>query len=133
MTDGDRLLTIGGAVLGLTILLMIGVLAITFAHPPSGGTSGPDAEWSLDRVNATHVRITHAGGEAVNAGRLVVTVDGNDRRVTWTVDGYERRVTWTGRVTEGDSGVFRARTDRLVRLYWETDRGERVRLDDWRA
>lgn len=133
MADGDRLLTIGGIVLGLTILLMLGVIAITFAHPPRGGANSPDAEWTLDRVNATHVRLTHAGGESVSAGRLVVTVGGNDRRVTWTADGVERRVTYAGPVSEGDSGVFRARADRLVRLYWETDRGERVRLDDWRT
>jgi hypothetical protein len=123
MSDADRLLDIGGIVLGVTILLMIGALAVAFVEAPSGGTSGgPPSEWSLERVNDTHVRITHEGGEAVATDRLVVTVD-----------GHNRRVTWEGTVVEGDSGTVRAGSDRLVRLYWVTDQGERVRLDDWRT
>lgn len=125
MTDGDRLLDIGGLLIGLTLLLMIGALAVAFVETPGGeATSGPPTEWSLERVNDTHVRITHEGGDPVAADQLVVSVDGNDRRVTWE-----------GTVAEGDSGVVRAGAgpDLLVRLYWITDRGERVRLDDWRV
>ncbi|MFB6080732.1 MAG: hypothetical protein ABEJ81_07030 [Haloferacaceae archaeon] len=123
MTDGDRLLDVGGLVLGLTILAMIGVLAMAFVEAPGGGaTAGPNAEWSVSRVNDTHVRITHAGGEAVEIDRLVVTVD-----------GYERRASWSGTIREGDAGVVRAGHDLRLRLYWVTDRGERVRLDGWRT
>jgi len=123
MTDGDRLLDVGGLLIGLTLLLMVGALAVAFVEVPgSEATSGPPTEWSVERVNDTHLRITHAGGEPVPTDSLVVSVDGNDRRVTWD-----------GTVSEGDSGVVRARADTLVRLYWITERGERVRLDDWRV
>lgn len=123
MTDGDRLLNLGGIAIGLLILAMIGVLAITFVEPPSGGTTGsPPTEWTAERVNQTHVRITHAGGESVPANRLVVYVE-----------GYDRRVTWNGMISEGDSGVVRARRGQLVRLYWLTERGERIRLESWRT
>lgn len=123
MTDAERLLDLGGLVIGLTILLMVGVLAIAFVEAPSGGaTGGPPTEWTAERVNDTHVRITHAGGEPVAADRLVVGVG-----------GYDRRVTWNGTVSEGDSGVVRAGPDRVVQLYWITEQGERVRLEDWRT
>ncbi|MFB6302160.1 MAG: hypothetical protein ABEH78_04795 [Haloferacaceae archaeon] len=121
--DGDRLLDLGGLVIGVLLLLMLGALVLAFVGAPSGGaTGGPPVEWSVERVNDTHVRITHAGGETVSADRLVVSVD-----------GYDRDVTWEGRITEGDSGVVRAGTNRVVTLYWLTEQGERIRLDDWRT
>lgn len=123
MTDADRLLDLGGLAIGVTLLLMIAALAVAFVGGSnSGATGGPPTEWTLDRVNDTHVRIVHAGGEPVAADRLVVSVD-----------GYDRRVTWEGTVSEGDAGIVRAGPDLLVRLYWITEQGERVRLDDWRT
>lgn len=123
MSDRDRLLDIGGLVIALTLLAMIGVLALTFVEAPRGGaTGGPPTEWTAERVNETHVRITHAGGEAVPASRLVVGVG-----------GYDRRVSWSGTISEGDSGVVRAGPNKVVQLYWITEQGERVRLDDWRT
>ncbi|MFB6281838.1 MAG: hypothetical protein ABEH40_07455 [Haloferacaceae archaeon] len=123
MTDGDRLLDLGGLLIGLTLVLMIGVLALAFVQAPGGGrTGGPPTEWTADRINETHVRITHAGGEPVAAERLVVSVG-----------GYDRRPGWEGTVSEGDSGVVRAGPNQVISLYWVTDRGERVRLDSWRT
>lgn len=126
MTDDggrDRALDVAGAVLVLTLLAMVGVMALAFVDAPRGGTSaGPNVEWSAERIDETHVRIAHAGGEAVPADRLVVTVEGN-----------RRRVTWSGSLSAGDSGVVRARADRELRLYWTSAQGERIRLESWRT
>ena len=126
MTDDggrDRALDVAGVVIVLTLLAMVGVMALAFADASRGETSaGPNVEWTTERVDETHVRIAHAGGEAVPADRLVVTVEGN-----------RRRVSWSGTISEGDSGVVRVRGDRELRLYWTTEQGERIRLESWRT
>jgi hypothetical protein len=117
--DGDRLLNLVGAALVLAVILSVGLLVVVAANGPTS-TSGPDAEWTLSRVNDTHVRITHAGGERTHASNLVVTVDGR-----------ERRVSWTGELTREDSGVVHARASQVVRLYWLPDHGNRELLARW--
>lgn len=123
MGDDDRLLDYLGVFVAVTLLLMVGALVLAFAGAPGDRTAeAPGAEWSLERVNDTHVRVVHAGGRPVPADRLVVTVD-----------GYRRRPTWSGLVSRGDATLVRAGTDLLVRLYWTTDRGDRVLLATWRT
>lgn len=120
--DGDRILDLVGAALAATILVSVALLVFAAATTPTGAPAeAPSTEWSLDRVNTTHVRITHAGGEPVAARSLVVTVGGTDRRV----DG------WSGMVARGDRGVVRALEGKVVRVYWTTEAGERVRLASW--
>jgi hypothetical protein len=68
-------------------------------------------------MNATHVQITHDGGEPVSASELIVTVD-----------GIERRVTWSGLIRQGDSGVVRGDRQQVVRLYWTGGPGDRSLL-----
>lgn len=123
MADGDRLLDLGGVVVAALLVLMIVALALAFvAGPRDRADEAPGAEWSLERANDTHVRLVHAGGEPVRADRLVVTVDGT-----------RRRATWSGLVGPGDAGAVNARDGLLVRLYWTTERGDRVLLSTWRT
>ena len=120
--DGDRILDLVGLALAATILLSVGILVFSVVTAPTGAPAdAPSTDWTLDRANATHVRITHAGGEPVAAKSLAVTVGGTDRRV----DG------WSGVVARGDDGVVRAREGQVVRLYWTADDGRRVRLAEW--
>lgn len=123
MTDGDRLLDYAGVLIGVTLVLMVAVLALAFVDAPDRRpTDSPNAEWSLERTNETHVSLTHAGGEPIPADRLVVTVG-----------GYHRRVTWPETVVPGESAAVRADANTTVRLFWKTDQGERVLLATWRA
>lgn len=123
MADGDRLLDYAGVLIAATLVLMVAALALAFVDAPRDRTAeAPSAEWSMERANASHVRIVHAGGEPVAADRLVVTVDGT-----------RRRATWSGVVSQGDAAFVRATDDLLVRLYWTTDRGDRVLLATWRS
>lgn len=121
--DGDALLNIVGAVLVVAVvggIVFVGLLVA--GGGPDGGRSPPAAEWTLERINDTHVRIVHAGGDPVRVGDLVVTADGRERHPSWSA----------GTLTEGEAGVFRAtRARALVRLYWTGDRGRDL-LETWR-
>jgi FlaG/FlaF family flagellin (archaellin) len=118
---GDRLLNLLGAVLALFIVVgLVGVVLAGMGGPSTSAESAPEADWSLERVNDSHVRLAHAGGDPVPASDLVVTVD-----------GVRRRASWDGLVRAGDTGTVHADRGMLVQLYWTTERGERIKLDEW--
>jgi hypothetical protein len=119
--DGDRLLNLFGLAVALFIVVgVVGVVVAGLGGPSTDVAAAPDATWSLERLNDSHVRLTHQGGEAVPAADLVVTAG-----------GVRRRVSWSGVVDDGDAGVVRAGRGVLVQLYWTTDTGERVKLRSW--
>ena len=121
LDDGDRLLTLFGVAVALFIVVgLVGVVVAGLSGPSTDVTEAPDSDWSLERLNDSHVRITHQGGEAVPATDLVVTAD-----------GVRRRVSWSGVVSNGDAGVVRADRGVLVQLYWTSDTGERVKIRSW--
>lgn len=120
-TEGDRLLNALGIVLaGFIVVGIVGVVLAGMGGPSTDVADAPDAEWTLDRVNDSHVRITHRGGDVVPASDLVVTVD-----------GVRRRASWDGLVAEGDAGTVRAGRGTIVDLYWTNDVGERIELRSW--
>ncbi|AUV80265.1 hypothetical protein C2R22_00130 [Salinigranum rubrum] len=121
LDDGDRLLTLFGVAVTLFVVVgLVGVVVAGLSGPSTEIREAPDSDWSLERLNDSHVRITHQGGEAVPATDLVVTAD-----------GVRRRVSWRGVVSDGDTGVVRADRGVLVQLYWTSDAGERVKLRSW--
>jgi hypothetical protein len=120
-SGGDRLLNLLGVVVALFVVVgLVGVVLAGLGGPSTDAADAPDAAWTLDRVNGSHVRIVHAGGDAVPASDLVVTVD-----------GVRRRVSWDGVVEEGDAGVVRADRGLIVQLYWTNEVGERIKLRGW--
>lgn len=121
LDDGEQLLDLLGIVLGLLILGGVALLLFTAMNGiPSQQDTAPDGDWTLDRVNTTHVRITYRGDELIAAENLSVTVNGR-----------QRPVSWSERLTRGDAGVLRAREDETVRVYWTGGRGDRVLLKRW--
>jgi len=118
--DGDRILRLVGIALVAAIVVALGVMAVAFASGPTG-SSGIDAEWELERVNDTHARVVHAGGEPIEGENVVVTVD-----------SYERRIESRDVLAEGDTIVFEARPDQVIRLYWDAGQGETDLLGTWR-
>lgn len=121
--DGDRLLNVLGVVLALFILVgLVGVVLAGLSGPSTDVEDAPDVDWTLERVNDSHVRLTHGGGDVVPATDLVVTVD-----------GVRRRVSWSGNVVEGDTGAVRADRGMIVELFWTNDVGERIKLESWRV
>jgi hypothetical protein len=119
--DGDRLLNLFGVAIALFIVVgVVGVVVAGLGGPSVEIADAPSATWSLERLNDSHVQLTHRGGDPVEAADLVVTAD-----------GVRRRVSWNGAVSDGDAGVVRADRGVLVQLYWTTDTGERVKLQTW--
>ncbi|WP_123539337.1 hypothetical protein [Halosimplex salinum] len=111
--DGDTMLNLVGA--GLVAALLVGLLVVGLNF--AGGASeneAPDVEWSVERINDTAVRVSHAGGEPVRAEEVRVTVD--------SVAG---QTDWPDPITEGDSAVVQASEGSLVRVVWNGGRGDR--------
>lgn len=107
--DGDRLLNLAGAGLALFVLgtiVLVGFLVAT-GQPPSEGEPVPEVNWTVERVNDSHVRVTHAGGPPVDA-----------RNLTVTVDGAERSTGWSGQVVQGRSATLSAERDAVVRVFY---------------
>lgn len=121
LEDGDTVLNLVGVGLVVAVLLGLGVVALNFS--PSDDGDVPDADWTVDRVNDTHVRIAHAGGDAVTDSELVVTVDGTPRTATWNGTA--------GAVTRGDSTVVHVRPNQVVGVSWEAGHTERQTLERW--
>ena len=108
--DRNRVLDAIGIALVLSVIVgfAVVVLAATNANAPSQREGAPpNVTWSFQRINDTHVRIRHDGGELVAASNLLVTVNGN-----------RRSMTWTGRLTNGDASVIAASQGDLVQLFW---------------
>lgn len=123
MIDDDRLLDVIGVAVIAFILLAVVVLVLAGATAPSReGIAPPDTDWTIERADGSHVRIVHAGGEPVDASRLVVSVA-----------GVERSPGRSDRLAEGDAVVVPATPGQTVELYWVSGRDERVRLKRWQA
>lgn len=118
--DGDSILNAVGVVLVLAVVGAVAFVGLLIVHPPANPYDEPRANWTLDRVNGTYVRIVHDGGQAVPAEDLVITVD-----------GHPRDFVGSGRLDEGDALLLRARTDSKIVLYWTGGPGRRVFLAGW--
>lgn len=121
-TTDSRLLTWVGIGLVLFIAFQLVVVALVFLNPPNGGAATPDSSWRVERVNETHVRLTHAGGDPIAPTNLTVTVN-----------GYERHVAWPTPVNEGSGTTVSAEPGGVIRLYWTGGEGNRDLLGQWRV
>lgn len=115
--DGDRLLNVVGAALVVALVVVIAVGIVIAVNVPANEVDPPDAEWTFEQVNATHVRIAHDAGESVAGSALIVTVD-----------GYSRHPSWPSEVTVGEAVAVEAARGQVVRLYWDGGRTDRVQL-----
>lgn len=112
LDDGDTILRLVGVALVLGVVFAGGVVALQFDTPEQQQV--PDADWAVERLNDTHVRVTHDGGDPVRTENLHVTVD-----------GLERATDFTDPAAPGDSTVVPASDGALVRVAWEGGRTER--------
>lgn len=123
MIDDDRVSDVVGVVLVGFIVLAVAVLVLAGATAPSRQpVEPPRADWSIERVDVGGVEIVHAGGEPVDASRLVVAVA-----------GVERSPGRSDELTEGEAIQVPARAGQQVELYWVAGRDERALLAEWQA
>jgi len=120
MASDDRILDLIGLLIVVGLVFGVGTLIFFGGPGPADPTpSEPDANWTTERLNDTHVQIAHTGGDAVPSGDLAITVDGD-----------ERPVPWSGEVARGDVTLLRVDTGASVTLYWTGGSG-RVTLGEW--
>lgn len=113
LEDGDTILTLVGAALVVGLVVAGGVVALNF--DPPADEDPPAANWTVERVNSSHVRVTHAGGDPVSTDELRVTAD-----------GLQRSTDWSDPVTPGESTVVDAVPGTNVRVVWQGGRANRV-------
>lgn len=109
---------------GIAVVIVVVAGGLLFAGPlsdSSGDPTGPpDAEWTLQRVNDTHVQVAHVGGDPVPARRVVVTVDGERRSPAWE-DPVADDVVLVRAPSGSNVSVYWVYEDRRERLArWET-------------
>jgi hypothetical protein len=114
-SGGDRILALLGVGLVAAIVVALGFVAIGFTVG-SSGDAVPDADLSLERVNGTHARIIHGGGEPVETDNLALAVDSYDR------EQLTRRMPRL--IVEGDEFVFDIRDDQAARLVYDPGNGD---------
>jgi hypothetical protein len=119
--DGDRLLDLFGVVLVLAIVGSLVLLVLGATSVGQESAAAPETDWTVERVNESHVRVFHDGGEPVRTEHLSVAVDGRHRRVYWSAN----------LLTEGEYGVVRADRSTRVTLLWQRTEGDRTVLDRW--
>lgn len=115
--DADRKLDLAGAILAGLVLVSVVLLAFGAAQGAGNADDVPDVEWSVDRINESHVEITHEGGDTVYAEEIAVIVDGQ---------GHPNP--FEGAIRPGDSAVSPVTETSLVQLYWEDETGTRTLL-----
>jgi len=120
LDDGDQVLNLIGVVLVVAVVLAVGVLAINF-DPPEDDPA-PGGNWSVERVNDSHIQITRTDGEPIPADQLQLAID-----------GVQRNVDWTDPVVPGASVTVPANDGVRVRVVWIGGRGNRATLDSWRV
>lgn len=111
MLDDLGLIDVFGA--GILILLVASVLVVIVSAPEVADTAEPpDSDWSIERVNSTHIVVHHERGEPVAKNNLTVIVD-----------EYPRPAKWAGNasgeyVREGSSATFEVGEGQDVAVYW---------------
>lgn len=109
--DDLELIDLIGAV--ILLLLVASVSVIVLAAPEVSQTpDAPESNWSIERVNSTHVTIGHEGGQPVDTDNLTVIVDEYPRTTRWSGNGSG------GFVSEGDSTVVQMSDGQDIAVYW---------------
>ncbi|GAB3685451.1 hypothetical protein GCM10028857_15970 [Salinarchaeum chitinilyticum] len=117
----DRKLDVLGVVLAVLVVLGAG-LAVFGAMEASSGGGGEEIEidFTVERINETHLRVVHAGGDVVEGADLSITIDGRDRV---PVGRFPERV------NEGDAAVVQIDAGHTLRVYYHGGLGAPSRLD----
>lgn len=121
MPDPDQYLTAAGVLLVVGVVAALGVVALAASAGP-GTAEAPNVDFTAERVNESTVRVTHAGGEPVDAENVVLVVD-----------GIAQPASWSGHLTEGDSGLVDVSSGATIQVFYLGGRGDRILLENERV
>lgn len=105
--ESDRKLDILGAVLAAIIVLSIALLVFGALQGPSASDEPPAANWTVERINDSHVVLALDGGPPIRSENVAVTVNGRNRPTPFQ-----------GVIREGDEAAMPVTSGRTVRIYW---------------
>lgn len=122
MPSDDRILDLIGLLIVFGLVFGVGTLVFfgSGTGPADPRPSEPDANWTAERLNDTHVQVAHTGGETVQSDALELAVDGE-----------QRPVPWSGEVSRGDVGVVQAPNGTEIELRWTGGGDDPVSLGEW--
>lgn len=120
--DGDRLLLLVGVLLAVALVASAGLVVLSAMTAPSREVAQPETDWSVERVNDSHVAITYEEGPTFSPANLSVNVN-----------GHFRHVAWSDPVTPGERVTVRAAEGHIVEVFWIAGRDDRVLLKRWRV
>lgn len=124
VTDRDKNLDFIGLIVAALLIFSLATVAFTILDTSSRHEAAPNADWSLQQINDTHARVTHAGGEPADARNLTVVLNEDEEiHVAWS----------TSPLREGSHGDLEAGSGDVVRLYWRGGRTRGVLLESWRV
>jgi hypothetical protein len=122
--DGDRILNFVGIALVVFLVLAVGAVVLAGSFGASGGsdTDPPEANWSVERINGTHVELIHEGGPPVQINDLIVVVGKTDRGIR-----RERMI------YDGEGFAVPVQQGSSLGLYWKPEEEpiRRVLLKQW--
>lgn len=99
----------------ILILLVASVAVIIVATPEvSERDEPPDSNWTVEKVNDSHMEVRHVGGEPVALENLTVIIGEYPRPTEWSgnVSG--------GYVTEGGYTSIEVSEGETIALYWSS-------------
>lgn len=114
----DRKLDALGVVLVIGLVIGVSIAVFGAIEASNSGGETPTVNFTAERVNDSHVRLEHAGGDVVRGERLVITIDGRERVATFPPS-----------VAKGDGTVVRVSEEHTIRVWWTGGRATRDRLD----
>lgn len=117
----DRKLDVAGVVFAIAIVLGFGLALFgAFEIADGGGEPTPELNFTVERINDSHVRLVHAGGDTVRGEELILNIDGRERVPSQP---------FPTAVSEGEGTIVEVGEGHTLRVYWTGDRGTRERLD----
>jgi hypothetical protein len=118
MSEADRTMRLLSVAILAFIVLGVGIAALAASTADEREPEPPESDWTVDRLNETHVFVEMVGGEPIRSEDFVVSVDGLQRQVRLG-EGY---------LYPGSGFAIAVERGQVIRLTWDPAPGQRATL-----
>jgi len=118
MSEADRTMRLLSLTILAFIVLGVGIAALAASTADQREPEPPASDWTVDRLNETHVFVEMSGGEPIESESFVVSVDGLQRQVQLG----------RGYVIPGSGFALSVERGQVIRLTWDPAPGQRTTL-----